>query len=113
MRERLIELIKNAHRVAIWHNYDINEYIADALLAEGVIVPTCKVGDTVWWADAEFEELLKGEVVSFSLQKEGLWAYCRYNGGLTYWHLVSEDFGKTVFLTKEEAEKALDKLKGE
>ena len=52
-----------------------------------------------------------GEVVSFSLQKEGLWAYCRYESGLTYWHLVADYFSKTVFLTKEEAEEKLKELK--
>lgn len=77
--------------------------------SESVIELPCKVGDIVWWADTEFEELLEGEVVSFPLQKEGLWAYCRYRGGLTYWHLVSDYFGNTVFLTKEEAER---KMKG-
>ena len=101
MRDRLIDLLYDS-------DLSLDSVrLADHLLANGVIVPPCKVGDTVWWSDTEFEELLKGEIVSFSLQKEGLWAYCRYNGGLTYWHLVSDYFGKTVFLTREEAEKAL------
>lgn len=116
-REKLIELICDNLQVdgCIAHcNYppcDKCKTIADHLLANGVIVPPCKVGQTVWWADAEYEELLKGEVVSFFLQKEGLWAYCRYNGGLTYWHLVSNYFGKTVFLSREDAEKTLEERK--
>ena len=74
----------------------------------------CKVGQTIFFytcvCDKEGEEkfdTLEGEVISFSIQKEGLWAYCCYKCGLTYWHLVEQDFGKTVFLTQEEAEKAL------
>lgn len=79
-----------------------------------IIELPCKVGDTVWWVttivDENCEEkpdILLGEIASFSMQKEGLWAFCRYVGGLTFWHLVSDYFGKTVFLTREEAERAL------
>lgn len=88
--------------------------LADYLLEHGVIVPPCNVGDTVWWVTAIVDEnceekpdILLGEIASFSMQKEGLWAFCRYVGGLTFWHLVSDDIGKTVFLTREEAERAL------
>ena len=105
MRDRLIELLGD---------YLYSEQIADHLLKNGVIVPPCKVGDKVFFVDMmcdeEGEEKLGmsiGEVVSFSMQKEGLWAYCRYEDGLTYWHLVADEFGKTVFLTREEAEAKL------
>lgn len=107
MRERLIELIEDAYFCNI-------EELADHLLANGVIVPPCKAGDKVYFVNErcdenadEYIDISVGEVVSFSMQKEGLWAYCRYEDGLTYWHIVDEDFGKTVFLTKEEAEAAL------
>ena len=87
--------------------------LADYLLEHGVIVPPCKVGDMVWWVttivDENCEEkpdILLGEIASFSMQEEGLWTFCRYVCGLTFWHLVS-DIGKTVFLTREEAEQAL------
>ena len=74
----------------------------------------CKVGQMVFFCDEVYDEdgkekfaISAGEVVSFSLQKEGLWAYCRYKSGLSYWHFVENYFGKTVFFTREEAEKAL------
>ena len=79
------------------------------------IVPPCNIGDKVWWVADRCDEngdeyfgIYVGEVVSFSLQKEGLWVYCRYEGGLTYWHLVADYFGKTVFLNQKEAENALN-----
>ncbi len=120
MRDRLIELlsyfadgyvVQNRHIAFDTKVCDI----ADYLLANGVIVPPCKVGDTVWmvakvYADVEGVEkhiIFKGEVVSVSVQPERLWIYCRYEEGWDYWHKCVEDFGKTVFLTKEEAEKAL------
>ena len=113
-RERLIRLMQEASQNK--SNYAGNMglgQIADYLLEHGVIVPPCKVGDMVWWVttivDENCEEkpdILLGEIASFSMQKEGLWAFCRYVGGLTFWHLVS-DIGKEIFLTREEAERAL------
>lgn len=130
MRERLIELFKQAdekageyirendHMDFIPTKDELAGVYADHFLANGVIVPPCKVGQTVFFytcvCDKEGEEkfdILEGELISFSLQKEGLWAYCRYKCGLTYWHLI-EDFGKCLFLTREEAEKALKEEKG-
>lgn len=115
MRERLIELIQDSVFGCARHWAEV---IADNLLANGVIVPPCKVGQTVFFytcvCDKEGEEkfdILEGELISFSLQKEGLWAYCRYKCGLTYWHLI-EDFGKCLFITREEAEKALKEEQG-
>ena len=113
MRDRLIELLKESSQY-IKEQDSLIERIADHLIANGVIVPPCKVGQTIFFytcvCDKEGEEkfdILEGEVISFSLPKEGLWGYCRYKCGLTYWHLVEKDFGKTVFLTREEAEQAL------
>ena len=49
MRDRLIELVKNAHDEQKYLTSDksINA-IADYLLEQGVIVPPCKVGDEVY-----------------------------------------------------------------
>ena len=120
MRNRLIALTKRAQNEWLDKEYehethkDLAEYVADYLLKNGVIVPPCKVGQTVLFYTCVCDEVgkekydtLEGEVISFSLQKEGLLAYCLYKCGLTYWHLVEQDFGKTVFITREEAEKAL------
>lgn len=115
MRDRLIELISQVQYMG-----GLEGRLADYLLANGVIVPPCKVGQTVFFytcvcgeVGKEKFDILEGEVISFSLQREGLWAYCRYKCGLTYWHLVEKDFGKEVFLTREEAEKALAERSGE
>ena len=47
MREKLIELIRNCISCEECRDADI----ADHLLANGVIVPPCKVGDTVYYID--------------------------------------------------------------
>ena len=62
----------------------------------------CKVGDVLWWTDA-FGDLCSSEVNSMFIEQgiDGIvietWI-CNING---------KEIGKTVFLTKEEAEQAL------
>lgn len=122
MRDRLIELVWEVPFMCEGNEpfmRGVAGEIADHLLANGVIVPPCKVGHKVFYffetCDEQGKEktrISEGVVVSFSLQEEGLWAYVRYKGGLTYWHIVEQDFGKTVFLTREEAEKALAEREG-
>ena len=130
-RERLVELLEEAdqkvqeyilendHMDWIPKAKELSEVRANYLLANGVIVPPLKVSDRVFFVHEmcdkngkEYLDISAGEVVSISIQPEGLWAYCRYFDGLTYWHKLYEDFGKTVFLTKEEAEKALGGVQG-
>ena len=124
-KDRLVELIGEellnysswSTEMALQGTYEMpsaEEVIADKLLADGWMRPPCKVGDKVFFVNEvcdkngdEHLDISVGEVVSFSIQSEGLWAYCRYFDGLTYWHIVEKDFGKTVFLTKEEAEAKL------
>jgi hypothetical protein len=119
MRDRLIELLKEAKGkckdcgdcVGYGKGDLCGEYLkADHLLANGVIVPPCKVGETVYLADLENKSVWYGNLVSYSLDAAHLWFNCHYKCGLNIWHPI-EDFGKTVFLTKEEAEKELERRK--
>lgn len=107
-RERLIELMEQATNGSC-HLEDI----ADYLLENGVIVPPCKLGDKVYLL---LEKITGEYVVVESICKEmhnkgfGM-AYfmhidCAEIGNRLEFYL--EDFGKTVFLTKEEAQKALE-----
>jgi hypothetical protein len=73
----------------------------------------CKVGTEIFGVfdndDEQRKEIYEGKVLCYSIDENNLlWARMRYKNGLTYWHTI-DDFGKTVFLTKEEAEQ---KLKG-
>lgn len=96
-RERLIELMLNCERVDLPLPIEYQEHLADHLLANGVIVPPCKVGQTVWEIDADnpFEEEL--HVIESKVERF-------YVGTSHNLHLID---CKTVFLTKEEAERAL------
>ena len=116
-RERLVELFKEA-------NEKVGEYIrqndhmdyipkpeelwavkADHLLANGVIVPPCKVGDTVYRISKRYGEwcVLPRMVSSMTYSLDHLYrvVWCI--------HTTADDYlGKTVFLTREEAEAALE-----
>ncbi len=75
----------------------------------------CKVGDTVWWvheAETNKFEIQEGNVVSLSIDNTGVWVYCRYKSGLTYWH-TEKEFCKEVTTDPAAAEKRLAELKGE
>lgn len=118
MRDRLIALIKEAER-----NFsdtdrpvlDIEEYVADHLLANGVIVPTVAVGDDVYYIkggyyrkpqNCEVSRPCKVVEVSLKLQRNGnrvMRGFITDNGT----RYSFDSIGKTVFLTREEAEAAL------
>ena len=93
------------------------EIIADGLLADGWMRPPCKVGDTAYHLTSidTLDELnvaviFEGKVCSISKEVEALWFFCRYDNGLNFWY-TDRDIGKTVFLTREEAEAELERRK--
>ena len=118
-RERLIELIREAvknHEITV-ENYVIptSDYIADYLLKNGVIALPCKVGDIMYYIgkstdlSALHNTIYKSDVVKIIHKEEGISIVLRfYNGPYCFAEITEiNDFGKRIFLTKEEAEKAL------
>lgn len=110
MKERLIKLIQDAVGGCA-RNWA--EIIADGLIESGVILPTCKVGDTVYVLN-DFgykKEIKEYEVGVIAIKganefSKALWQDV-YGGEIG----TFADIGKTVFLTKEEAELALNRRK--
>ena len=121
-KEKLIELLKkadeNADSKLITDYEDAVADIADYLLANGVIVPPCKVGDKVFIIEKEYR-LNKVEHKIITCEIEFIYVSsktkryhtkkieCAYmdNG----FNFRPKDISKTVFLTKEEAERELEK----
>lgn len=103
MRDRLIELIESARH---WGS-NTSEEIADRLLANGVIVPPVKVGDIVYSIN---RKPLGGHWDDNRYIVDGWSEYqvCEQPFSLTLW----ECGWKGIFLTREEAEQALAKMKG-
>lgn len=131
MRDKLIELCENlilSCKASLCEDCEHNNidyphcmsvHFADHLLANGVIVPPCKVGDTVYRVvepliDDSFviEGIVFEYAESFEAGKTKKRIYFWAKGedftrrAYSLWLEISE-FGKTVFLTKEEAERAL------
>ena len=139
-RERLIELLKSPNKVdqllqmgvdlGAYHDDGIEAMIADFLLANGVIVPPCKVGDILY-------RIVKGKVENSKRMRIGdaTFSVCEFmvdkqyflddkisifvkriwNGEALagYEHFTSSDVGEILFLTREDAEKALAERRGE
>lgn len=110
-RERLIELLERApigfetlgerfYKSAI-------KILADDLLANGVIVPPVKVGQTVYYIGGIYNNIRpirSGTIEGIVITPKGvseLWINGR--NGIYYLRTAKENF----YLTKEEAEKAL------
>ena len=98
MRDKITEMIQNAVGGCAKHWAEV---IADHLLANGIIVPPCKVGQTVHCIryDKARKPFVKPLVV-LSITMYG-------KGGITVFTSKEDTLGKTAFLTREEAEKAL------
>jgi hypothetical protein len=98
MRDRLIELLKvclNDENIELdygFAGFDIRyEKIADYLIANGVIVPPCWIGDTVYQVDSERVYELKVKNVIYDTPHIAFDSRAVGNG--------------LIFLTKEEAVK--------
>lgn len=115
-RDRLIETQLKAYKE--WRNntnldISVAEFTTDYILADGWIRPPCKVGDVVW-----FDTYKKSGTVSLGIQPhkvDRIDVICVVGEKeLVETKLHDWYFGKTVFLTKEEAEAHLSQLlKGE
>lgn len=119
MRDRLVDLINEAKDEYLTIP-SVNcckttfvYYLADRLLANGGILPLCKAGDIVYMVTPggrihEKKVLGSKSVVGSNLRDE-IWVKHSFTceSALVF---NEDDIGETVFLTREEAERA---LKGE
>ena len=79
---------------------------AGYLLANGVIVPPCRVGDTVYSIDNCINRPEMIVVTSIHHHKKHTF-FSALSRNQREYCFEEKDIGKTVFLTKEEAEEAL------
>ena len=115
MRDRLIELIRDAKDeyptvpTINCCKAEFANFLADRLLENGVIVPPCKVGDVVYRTYDNYcgEEIYEGAVDQIFVSRNRKVRLYVHGHPLGF---TPDDIGKTVFLTREEAEQA---LKGE
>ena len=114
-RERLIELLKNdncpspficdANCKYINSDNCSAERRADYLLENGVIVPPVKVGEVVY--EIYDDEIIEARINRIDIYEDVVDIYTQTEiFDDDEWFSLT-DIGKTVFLTREEAEKAL------
>ena len=119
MRDRLIELLKKADKYAsgVCTDYDEAQAVcAEYLISEGVIVPPCKVGDTIYFVS-------RGEIIPMvvnCISFNGNYQYClncnyadEEQYGYSLLTFTDKVRGYMFGFTKEEAEKALKERSNE
>ena len=122
MRDRLIEILLDGVTFTDEYKFPARkqaEYVADRLLAGGVIVPPCKVGTTLFflynspYADKPdlTPRIYKTTDWYFEVDKAGI--AINTSDIHSFNKVYDYVLGKTVFLTREEAEKALKEREGE
>ena len=112
-RERLIKLIcdniQDGHCVGYCNHPPCSqcEHLADHLLANGVILPPCKVGDIVWSVCAD--DIVRPWKVKFRTydDREGWWIFLDWEGEDRHAKCSGDYFCEKYFLAKEEAEARL------
>lgn len=116
MRDRLIELCREAQAKYLEEEPpvgDFGAYLADHLLANGVIVPPVRIGQRVWYIKGGYYNSAKKHPCEIEVTEINQ----KFCGKVLSWGFIANgtryrfsSIGKTVFLTREEAEQA---LKGE
>ena len=104
MRERLVELLKSTPHVGM--SDGVGEMVTDHLIANGVIVPPCKVGQALWFirTNGSNAKIIETDVEKIVLKHGGLYIKLSCNA---MYETSCNSIGKTVFLTREEAEKEI------
>ena len=117
-RERLIEILKDNQGDSTYYMTDeAAQSVADVLLENGVVVLPCKINDHVWFIKSAFSVLVKPleariiAIRGISIDRIILFGAITLYNDLSR-SFTSNDIGTKVFLSKEEAEQAIQALKG-
>ena len=119
VKEKLVKLLKTS---PTRNGYTDLGDIADHLIAHGVVVLPCKIGDKVYvnYIYGRNKIITDSQMVcsieqTVGVNDESYWKVCVKQviekGYIVYHEYTEDDFGKTVFLTREEAEASLRKMK--
>ena len=113
LREYLDTGLEPEEITAMQHTLDEYHKVADPLLraqADGrLVVPPCKVGDVVYGFHGE--KTILPMVVKWIETCTNGWCIAVQYAQMAPKFYQFSDFGKTVFLTREEAKKALEAMK--
>lgn len=111
MRDRLVDLVESAR----YWGANTSEEIANYLLENGVVAPPVKVGQTIyvlWSGGRKGIGVAEFKVISINLDcpddMEIVYRSKKLNATVCRYANAS-DIGKTLFLSREEAERALER----
>ena len=108
-REQLIKLINQK----VDNLFFKAEELADHLLANGVIVPMCHIGQPIWYicehVYAGTVEIEEGKISMIQQKADKSWKF-RITVNSSVWDFTPDKIGTRYFLTKEEAEAKLKEL---
>lgn len=111
MRDRLVDLVESAR----YWGANTSEEIANYLLENGVVAPPVKVGQTIyvlWSGGRKGIGVAEFKVISINLDcpddMEIVYRSKKLNATMCRYANAS-DIGKTLFLSREEAEQALER----
>jgi hypothetical protein len=99
MRDRLTEVLKNSPHLNTLYDCEWDES-ANWLINKGVIAPTLKIDDTIYRCGAD--KVYEWQIAYIQVYADEI-VYVDDSDN----YIFESDIGKTVFLTKEEAEQAL------
>ena len=99
---------------SIWNAIERLAELEDKIEQGKMLELPCKVGDTMYWLFASNieQKIYECLVTDFTYNIKGLYICLSKKGLKGYFYVTPEDFGKTVFLTKTEAEQKLKELRG-
>ena len=111
MRERLIKLLENGffskpvYEVLCTNKRKACVFLADYLLENGVIVlPLNMIGNTLWFINCD-DNIVCDKIDGITISdRHDVYIFLQNSGDEPY---ELSDIGKLLFLTREEAEKAL------
>ena len=122
MRDRLIELYdqtndecdsKDCISCKYWNaSYCREHKFIDKIIANGAIMPPCDFGDDIWIVNCYNGKplgIIKDKVQMIGITSRGFHIKARDHHDHNKMYML----GKTVFLTREDAEKALREREGE
>ena len=116
-RERLVELLKqaeaNPYNREITNFEDIMEMIADYLMSNNVVVLPCKVDGSqkVYYPVAKTSVIYEARVWALGVDEDGDMVINPIEYNAKAFSMSGVEFGKTVFLSREEAENVLKERK--
>jgi hypothetical protein len=122
MRDRLVELMLDAPQMPCVKNgratgkrFQTFQNIADHLIENGMVVPSCYIGQEIWYIRKHYDgsnELAKGKISMLQQKADKSWKF-RITINSSSWDFKTEDIGERYFLTKSEAEQKLKEMRGE